>query len=65
MSRPANIPGFVVVPRRRVVERTLSWLVRGRRNVRDHERLPQHSAAHLTWAAITLMTRALTRPATG
>ncbi|MFC6879267.1 MULTISPECIES: transposase [Actinomadura] len=60
-SRPAGIPGFVVVPRRWVVERTLSWLVRARRNVRDYARLPQHSEAHPTWAATTLMTRRLTR----
>lgn len=32
-----------------------------RRHVRDYERLPQHSEALITWAAITLMTRPLTR----
>ncbi|MDH6604519.1 hypothetical protein M2164_000154 [Streptomyces sp. SAI-208] len=35
--------------------------MQSRRNVRDYERLPQHSEAHLTWALITLMTRRLTR----
>jgi len=29
--------------------------------VPDHERLPEMSAALITWAAITLMTRRLTR----
>ena len=53
--------GFVVLPRRWVAERTLAWLMHARRLVRDYERLPQHSEAHLTWAAITLMTRRLTR----
>ncbi|GFE19614.1 hypothetical protein Sliba_00670 [Streptomyces nigrescens] len=38
------------------VDRTLGWIMKARRNVRDHERLPQHSEAHLTWALITLMT---------
>jgi transposase len=61
VARPPNAPGFVVLPRRWVVERSLSWLIRARRNCRDHERLVQHSEAHLTWAAITLMTRRITR----
>jgi transposase len=61
VSRPKGAKGFVVLPRRWVVERSLSWLTRARRNVRDYERLPQHSESHLTWAAITLMTRRLTR----
>ncbi len=51
----------MVVPRRWVVERSLSWLTRARRHVRDYERLPQHSEANLTWAAVTLMTRRLIR----
>ncbi|GAA0534416.1 hypothetical protein GCM10010390_40240 [Streptomyces mordarskii] len=32
-----------------------------RRHARDHERLVQHSETLITWAAITLMTRRLTR----
>ncbi|GAA3083247.1 transposase [Streptomyces rectiviolaceus] len=61
VSRPHGAKGFVVLPRRWKVERTLGWIKRARRNVRDYERLPQHSEAHLTWALITLMTRRLTR----
>jgi hypothetical protein len=34
---------------------------RARRNARDYERLAQHSEAHITWAAVTLMTRRLSR----
>ncbi|MQY03762.1 hypothetical protein ACRB68_18070 [Actinomadura sp. RB68] len=30
-------------------------------NVRDYERLPQYFEAHLTWAAINVMTRRLAR----
>jgi transposase len=61
VSRPAGIRGFVVLPRRWVVERSLAWLSHARRLVRDYERLPQHSEALITWAAITLMTRRLAR----
>lgn len=52
---------FIALPRRWVVERTISWLTQARRNVRDYERLPQHSEAAITWAAITGMTRRLTQ----
>lgn len=45
------------LPHRWKVERTLGWVM----NVRDYERLPQHSEAHLTWALITVMTKRLTR----
>ena len=61
VNRPPGATGFVLFPRRWVVERTLSWLLRDRRNVRDYERLPLHSEAALTWPVITLMARRLTR----
>jgi transposase len=61
VNRPPGQPGFVVLARRWIVERTLSWLMRARRNCRDYERLRSHSEAHLTMAAITLMSRRLTR----
>lgn len=61
VSRPKDTVGFVVLPRRWRVERTLGWIMRARRNVRDYERLPQHSEAHLNWSLITLMTRRLSR----
>jgi transposase len=52
---------FVLLPRRWVVERTFSWISQARRNVRDYERLPQHSAAFINQSMITMMTRRLTR----
>ncbi|GAB1646729.1 IS5 family transposase [Krasilnikovia sp. MM14-A1259] len=61
VKKPPDQVGFKVLPRRWIVERSLSWLMRARRNARDYERLPQHSEAHITWANITLMTRRLTR----
>ena len=52
---------FIVLPRRWVVERTFSWITQARRNVRDYERLTDHSAAFINLAMITIMTRRLTR----
>jgi transposase len=61
VNRPPGQKGFVVLPRRWVVERTLGWVMRARRNCRDYEHLAAHAEAHITWAAITLMTRRLSR----
>jgi putative transposase len=57
----AGQTGFQVLPRRWVVERTFSWINRCRRTVRDYERLPDHHAAMVQWAMITVMTRRLAR----
>jgi transposase len=61
VSRPKNTPGFVVLPRRWVVERSHAWVMHARRHARDCERLVQHSESLISWAAITLMTRQITR----
>lgn len=61
VKRPPGVQGFIVLPRRWVVERSLAWFMRARRNCRDYERLPAHAEAHLAWSAITLMLRRLTR----
>jgi len=53
--------GFQVLPRRWVVERTLSWITRYRRTVRDYERLPAHHATFVHWSMIIVMTRRLAR----
>ncbi|WP_149551555.1 transposase [Streptomyces marokkonensis] len=55
-SRPKDSSGFVILPRRWVVERIWPWMMRARRLARDCERLVQHSEILITWAAITLMT---------
>ena len=52
---------FVVLPRRWVVERTLSWITRSRRTVRDYERLPGHHETMVYWAMTIVMTRRLAR----
>lgn len=47
--------GFAVLPRRWVVERTFSWMMRWRRLCRDYERLPETHEAMVKWAMIGLM----------
>lgn len=64
VNKPDGQRTFEVLPRRWVVERTLSWLVRCRRLGRDYERLPEHAEAIVKWAMIGLMTRRLA-PAPG
>lgn len=64
VKKPEGQRTFEVLPRRWVVERTLSWLVRCRRLGRDYERLPEHAEAMVKWAMIGLMTRRLA-PAPG
>jgi transposase len=59
VKKPAGQRTFEVLPRRWVVERTLSWLVRCRRLAHDYERLPEHSEAMVKWSMIGLMTRRL------
>lgn len=59
VKRTDKRPTFEVLPRRWVVERTLSWLMRTRRLARDYERLPEHSEAFVKWSMIGLMTRRL------
>jgi transposase len=52
---------FVVLPRRWVVERTLAWITRSRRTVRDYERLPEHHETIVYWSMIIIMSRRLAR----
>ncbi len=53
--------GFVLLPRRWVVERSFAWMARFRRLARDYERLPK-TFAGLHWLAfITLMLNSLFR----
>ena len=53
--------GFVVLPRRWVVERTLSWIEQNRRMSKDYERLCASGEALVYAAMIRLMTRRLAR----
>ncbi len=62
VRRAAGSTGFVVQPRRWVVERTLGWLGRWRRLSKDYEELPEVSEAMATLAMIRLMLHRLARP---
>jgi transposase len=55
VRKPPDQRGFAVLPRRWVVERTFSWLMRQRRLVRDYERLPETHEAMVKWAMIAIM----------
>jgi putative transposase len=62
VRRMAGTTGFVVIPRRWIVERTLGWLSRWRRLSKDYEELPEVSEAMVTLAMIRLMLHRLSHP---
>jgi transposase len=59
VKRSDHAKGFVVLPRRWVVERTLAWLNRCRRLTKDWENLNVKARAFLLLASIRLMVRRL------
>ena len=63
VKRSDQARGFVVLPRRWVVERTFAWLGRCRRLAKDWECLSRKALAFLRLASIRLMLRKLCNPA--
>ena len=61
VGRIPGTKGFVVLPRRRVVERTFSWLSRWRLS-KDDEHLPEVSEAMVTLTTIRLMGHRIVYP---
>jgi putative transposase len=61
VRRDPNIKGFVVQPKRWIVERTLAWLGRYRRLSKDYEYLTRSSEAFVYLAMSHLMLRRLSR----
>lgn len=59
--RPVGAKGFVVLPKRWIVERTFAWLARYRRHARDYERTTESSEAMIYIAMIGLMSKRLAR----
>jgi putative transposase len=59
VNRPVGAKGFVLLPKRWVVERTFSWLTRWRRLSRDYEHLPESSESMVRIASIGRMLRFL------
>jgi putative transposase len=61
VQRSDGLKGFVVLPRRWVVERTFSWFGRNRRIAKDYENLAKTLAAFVTLACIQIAIRRLAR----
>jgi transposase len=61
VKRSDDATGFIVLPRRWVVERTLAWITRHRRCVRDYERLPAHHEAMVRWSMIRITSQRLAK----
>lgn len=59
VRRPPGTKGFVLLPRRWVVERTFSWLDRYRRMSKDYERLSESAEAWVKLISINRMLRYL------
>jgi putative transposase len=62
VRRSDQIKGFVQLPRRWIVERTIAWLSRCRRLAKDWENLNRNALAFLKLASIRLMLRKLCNP---
>ena len=63
VKRSDQVKGFVVLPKRWIVERTFAWLGRCRRLAKDWENLTRNALAFLRLASIRLMLRKLCNPA--
>jgi transposase len=62
VTRSDQVKGFVVLPKRWIVERTLAWLNRCRRLAKDFENRLRYALAFVHLAAIRLMVRKLCNP---
>lgn len=61
VKRSDDIKGFVVLPRRWVVERTFSWFGRNRRLAKDYENLAVSLTAFVMLACIQIAIRRFAR----
>jgi len=59
VKRLGDVRGFVLLPKRWIVERTFSWFGRYRRLSKDYETLTTSSEAMISWTMIHLMLRRL------
>jgi transposase len=62
VKRSDKVKGFIALPRRWIVERTIAWLNRCRRLAKDWENLNRNALAFLKLASIRLMLRKLCNP---
>ncbi|AYV25154.1 Transposase DDE domain protein [Streptomyces sp. ADI95-16] len=63
VRRIDDATGFVVLPKRWLVERTFAWLMHSRRLVRDYETRTDSSEAMIRWSMSMVMSRRLARRA--
>lgn len=63
VKRSDQAKGFILLPKRWIVERTLGWLNRCRRLAKDFENLAATALTFLKLASIRLMLRKLCNPA--
>jgi len=61
VKRSDDAQGFVLLPRRWVVERTIGWLGRYRIFSKDYEKYPETSEQEIYMAMSHLMVRRLTK----
>jgi putative transposase len=61
VKRPEGTKGFLLLPKRWIVERTFAWLGRYRRLAKDYEYFTQTSEAMIRVAMIHVMVRRLAR----
>ena len=59
VKRSDAAKGFMVLPKRWIVERTIAWLNRCRRLAKNWECLNRSALAFLRWASVRLMLRRL------
>jgi putative transposase len=57
--KPVGVKGFVILPKRWIVERTFAWIGRYRRNSKDYERNPESSKAMIHIAMTIRMLKLL------
>ena len=62
VKRSDRVEGFVALPKRWIVERTIAWLNRCRRLAKDWENLNRNALAFIKLASIRLMLRKLCNP---
>jgi len=61
VKRPDEVKGFVVLPKRWIVERTFAWIGINRRLTKDFERYAETAVSFIYAAMIKLMSRRLAR----
>lgn len=62
VTRRDQVKGFVVLPKRWIVERSIAWLNRCRRLAKDFENCTRYALAFVHLASLRLMLRKLCNP---